>query len=85
MRVTSDCPFVDSNLIDEMANIIFRSDIDFVTNVCPPSWPDGLDITIFSKETLNKAKKYARRDSEKEHVVPWMWNNSNLKGKKRLK
>ena len=85
VRVTSDCPFVDPILIDEMANMIFRSDLDFVTNVCPPTWPDGLDITIFSRETLNKTKKYAKLDSEREHVVPWMWNNSNLKEKKRLK
>ena len=85
VRVTSDCPFVDPILIDEMANMIFRSDLDFVTNVCPPTWPDGLDITIFSRETLNKTKKHAKLDSEREHVVPWMCNNSNLKEKKRLK
>ena len=85
VRITADCPFVDPEVIDNMVTLIKSSKLDFITNVYPPSWPDGLDISVFSRKTLDQANHYAKLDSEKEHVVPWMWKNSNLTGVKRLK
>ena len=85
IRITADCPFVDPDIIDNMIKKILSNKLDFITNVFPPSWPDGLDITIFSIKTLLKTNKYASLNSDKEHVVPWMWKNSNLKNKNMLK
>ena len=85
IRITADCPFVDPDIIDNMIKKILSSELDFITNVIPPTWPDGLDITIFSMKTLLKTNKYASLNSDKEHVVPWMWKNSNLKNKNILK
>ena len=53
---------------------------DIVTNVLPPSWPDGLDVNIFTKELFVEAYK-KQTSYDKEHVVPWMWRNSSLKKK----
>ncbi len=85
VRITADCPFVEPTIIDFMLDKMLSSDIDLITNVIPPSWPDGLDINIFTYKTLKLAFKEAKLDSEREHVVPWMWNNSNLNNKNTLK
>ena len=85
VRITADCPFIDPIIIDNMAKKILSLKLDFITNVIPPSWPDGLDTTIFSKRTLSLTAHKATSFSDKEHVVPWMWNNSNLKNKNILK
>ncbi len=82
IRLTSDCPLLDFTLIDNMITLILRKKYDIVTNVLPPSWPDGLDVNIFTKELLIDAYNNANLLSDKEHVVPWMWKNSNLKNGK---
>ena len=81
IRLTSDCPLLDHLLIDKMIGLILKKKYDIVTNVLPPSWPDGLDVNIFTKELLVDAYNKAELHSDKEHVVPWMWRNSSLKKK----
>ena len=49
VRITGDCPLVDPDLLDEMlAKFIEDESIDMLWNDGPPTYPDGLDIEIFS-------------------------------------
>ena len=43
------------------------------------TWPDGLDVSVFTRETLARANREATL-LEREHVVPWMWRMSSLSG-----
>jgi len=52
VRITGDCPFVDSKLVDEMLADFLASNIDYESNVSPATFPDGLDIEIFNFRTL---------------------------------
>lgn len=56
VRVTGDCPLVDPDVIDGMVNWYraHQTDIDFVTNNRPPSYPHGLDAEIFSMTALKR-------------------------------
>ena len=54
MRITADCPFVDPLILDKMIDEYFKIKVDYLSNINPPSFPDGLDIEIFSFETLEK-------------------------------
>ncbi len=83
VRLTADCPLVEPGLIDRLADLMQAQDLDFVTNVKPPSWPDGLDISIFTRPMLDSAFAEAALASEREHVVPWMWKHSSLEGGSR--
>ena len=85
IRVTSDCPLVDPLLLDNMISLILKNKYDIITNVIPPTWPDGLDINIFTKHLLLETNKLAILNSDKEHVVPWMWRNSELKNNKKYR
>ena len=62
VRITADCPFTDYKIIDKMLGIFANSDIDILSNVIKPTFPDGLDIEIFNfkslKITNNLAKNY---------------------------
>lgn len=56
VRVTADCPLVDPGLVDQLVGIL-RSEPDqwdVVTNVTPPTWPDGLDLDVFPRRTLER-------------------------------
>jgi len=79
LRITADCPLIDSEIVDEVVNNFFLRRVDYASNTNPPTFPDGLDVEIFKfsvlKETYLKAKKYC----EREHVTPFMINNHKFK------
>ena len=35
-----------------MVRQFFEHDIDYLTNSVPPTYPDGLDLEIFNRESL---------------------------------
>lgn len=79
VRITGDCPLVDPEIIDACLERFARADCDYVSNAYPaPSYPDGLDVEVFSAEALGKAWENARKPSEREHVTPHIWNNPGL-------
>ncbi len=84
VRLTGDCPLADPGVISMVINHRSEHALDYCCNVKPPSWPDGLDVSVFTFETLALAAKEARLRSEREHVVPWMWKESSLEKGERL-
>ena len=79
IRITGDCPLVDSSIIDEMYTIFKKKKLDFISNYSPPTFPDGLDVSIFTFNALKKAWKNSRSKFDREHVVPYILNNKNFK------
>ena len=75
MRAMADCPFIDPNLIDQLAKVYFSDGYDFCHLV--GEFPSGLDTTIFTFECLEKAWKGAKKRSEREHITCYMTNNPN--------
>lgn len=84
VRVTADCPLVDSEVVDEMVKSFLNSDVDFLSNSepLPTSWPDGMDVSIFSREALKLAWENATLPSEREHVTFFFPNKIPEKCKK---
>lgn len=82
VRLTSDCPLIDASLIDELIQEIKTKKIDYFTNTFIEKFPDGQDVEVFTFESLERAWKEAKLQSEREHVTPYIRNNSSfLKGK----
>ncbi len=78
IRITSDCPLMDFRIIDEMIKKFLDDDCDYLSNVHPPSYPDGFDVEIFTFNALKKAYKSAKKNFQKEHVTPYIWDNPKL-------
>ncbi|TAN45982.1 MAG: acylneuraminate cytidylyltransferase [Nitrospirae bacterium] len=75
VRATPDDPFVDHEIIDRAITIFKDSSVDFVNNHFEPTFPEGLDIEVYSIEALEKAWGEARLLSEREHVFPYFQNH----------
>jgi len=75
IRITGDCPLVDPYLLDKMVQFYLENDYDYVSNTIIPTYPDGIDIEVFSLSALSRAYKEAKLKSEREHVTPYIWNN----------
>lgn len=45
----------------------------YVSNTIEPTFPEGIDIEVFSLAGLERAWREARLPSEREHVTPYIW------------
>ncbi|MBI5221600.1 MAG: glycosyltransferase family protein, partial [Candidatus Magasanikbacteria bacterium] len=78
IRITGDCPLVDPRVIDMVLGEYQKGGFDYVCNTQPPTFPDGLDVEVFSFVSLEKTWKEAKLKSEREHVTPYIWKNSTI-------
>lgn len=78
VRITGDCPLVDHELVDAAIKKLIESDVDYVSNVNPPTYPDGLDVEVFRFQALEKAYFQATSAFEREHVTPFIRSSSSF-------
>ena len=81
VRVTSDCPLIDGNLIDQVIDFALKKKVDYVSNTLVEDYPDGQDIEVISWNALKKAWKLAKVKFDREHVTPYIKNNSTFNGR----
>ena len=48
-----------------------------LSNCYPPKLPDGLDLEIFTRESLISAYKCCNDPKKREHVTPWIRDSGN--------
>lgn len=105
VRLTSDCPLLDPDLIDETISIFMGQTgsratwapvgdsehlpppvnpsfpWDFAATRLPPPWertfPIGLDVEVCSFAALEKAWQEATASYEREHVLPYLYDQPN--------
>jgi spore coat polysaccharide biosynthesis protein SpsF len=81
VRITADCPLIDADLIDHLIMSFIETNVDFAANRLPPPWkrtfPIGLDIEIVGLKALEKAWKEASLPYEREHVLPYLYDQPN--------
>lgn len=82
VRLTSDCPLLDGELIDSIINHTISKNLDYCSNTLEQMYPDGQDVEVFKFSALKLAWKKATVLSEREHVTPYIYNNSSFKGGK---
>jgi spore coat polysaccharide biosynthesis protein SpsF len=78
VRITSDCPVIDPDVIDLTVNEFLRlqPDCDYVSNGEPPRpFPRGLDVEVFHFHALEWAWREAREAAFREHVTPYIYRH----------
>jgi spore coat polysaccharide biosynthesis protein SpsF (cytidylyltransferase family) len=69
VRLTADCPLTMPELLSVMLKDFKNSEMDYYSNTINPTYPDGLDIEIFTRNSFLAMSKYELSNSEKEHVT----------------
>ena len=83
VRITSDCPLLEYNLLDQLVKFALKKNVDYVSNIRPASLPQGFSIEIFKFSALKKSYLKAKKNHQKEHVNYYihenkMFNRSNF-------
>lgn len=78
IRITGDCPLIDCAIVDEVIKLFKSGSFDCVTNTIPPTFPDGLDVEIFSFRAIEEAWKNTQTDFEREHINVYIYQNPGL-------
>lgn len=75
VKIPSDCPLIDPGAIDRVLSTYLATEgrYDLVTNLNPPTWPDGNDVEVVPLATLETAFVEAVKPYEREHTTPFIW------------
>jgi spore coat polysaccharide biosynthesis protein SpsF (cytidylyltransferase family) len=83
IRITSDCPFIDSVVVSKMLQVFERSDLEYLANAMPPNqstFSDGFDVEIFTIVSLWKQMNLPELTlKDKEHVTFLFWGTPHFK------
>lgn len=72
VRLTSDCPLIDPEVIDLAVRRFGECGCDYLSNMLEPTWPYGLAVEVMTREALQAAAAEAKDPAEREHVTPFI-------------
>ncbi len=78
VRLTGDCPLHDPAVIDEVVNCFLDSEYEYVSNINPPTYPNGLDVEVLSFSVLERVWREAKLEFEREHVTVYVRNHLDI-------
>jgi len=82
VRITADCPVIDPVLVDDVVNTLLDGKYDFTCNRLPLPWhrtyPIGLDAEACTFRALEAAWKDAKEPQQREHVMPYFYEGTQL-------
>ncbi len=81
VRLTSDCPLIDSEILQKTVSMYLDGNYDYVSNRINKTFPVGLDVEVFNFNILEESYKNANLNYEKEHVTPYMYMRQKEKYK----
>jgi len=79
VRITGDCPIIDPAIVDQVIAAYESQDVDYMSNILPPTYPDGLDTEVFSFHALEMAANQTTKSRDREHVTPFIRESGQFK------
>ncbi len=70
VRVGGDCPLMDWRIIDQVVGLHIEEGNDFTSNIYPPTFPDGMDIEVYSMDFMERLWTETSLPSERELISP---------------
>lgn len=80
VRLTGDCPLNDPIVIDKTILLLQKGKYDFAStrDINRSTFPDGIVVEVFTRNTLEETYRNAKLFSEREHVTLYMRKNGNI-------
>ena len=75
VRITSDCPLIDSSLIDEVVEAFLAAGPDYASNTLERTYPRGLDTEVISRGALDRAWSDSSGPEYRAHVTSYVYRH----------
>ncbi len=76
IRITSDCPLIDPDVIDLHITEFEKRTVDYLSSrIEKRTWPHGMEMEILSFNALEIAWQYADKPFERQHVTPYIYKS----------
>lgn len=72
VRLTSDCPLFDSDLLESALQRFEQAGVDYLSNTIKRTFPRGMDFEIMRVRVLCMADEEAKLPYQREHVTPFI-------------
>lgn len=79
IRITGDCPLIDPVVVDRVIKFFEEGEYDYASNIDMETFPDGMDVEVFTKNALIESAQSAKLASEREHVTQYIRKNDKFK------
>lgn len=77
IEIGGDCPLVDKDVVAKAVEILETQNADYVTNVSPTTFPDGIDIHAVRMDALKFAARNAVLSSQRLHPFSYFHRHHN--------
>ena len=74
-ELCGDCPLIDPDVIDLAVETYLNNNCDVVTTTQKQSWPQGVDVQVFSLQNLQEVEKKISDPAVREHVSLYFYEN----------
>ena len=78
VEITGDCPIIDPEIIEQAIQTFIYNNVDYVGNAKIRSYPDGMDVQVFSLKSLIKSSNMTTNSLDREHVTLHIRNNPEI-------
>ena len=78
VRITSDCPLIDPEIVDLVIKKHLSSGADYTSNVQIRTYPKGMDVEVLNFQALEKASREAKDSADREHVTLYIRKHPNI-------
>jgi spore coat polysaccharide biosynthesis protein SpsF len=78
VRISADCPFMDPIIVDKVVRKSLSSNIDYVSNTLPKTYPMGYEVEVIKFPALLKSEKMTNDIGDREHVTLFIMRNPKI-------
>jgi len=75
VELTGDCPLIDPKIIDKVIDVYLNNNFDYVSNSHIRSFPDGLDVAVFSFDVLKEISIKTKKPFDRENVTTYIYRS----------
>lgn len=75
VELTGDCPLLDPALIDKVIQLYLDNNVDYVSNAHVRSYPDGMDVQVFSSKVLEEVERKTTSLFDRENVSTYIYGS----------
>ena len=78
VEITGDCPLIDPTLIDQVIRTYQMKNVDYVSNSLNGTYPNGMDVQVFSTKVLEKVARLTQDPIDHEHVSLYIYEHPEI-------